>query len=136
MTLAAVNPFQIWYSQEVRTPPALLCLWGAARLRPADGTRLTLVDGIRIAAAAGLYTLYWHFAFWLMPQSWRLLVLLGAADQAVDRPLCRLAHAGCDAHCSCAINCHRARQDRPTGAALACTVAERRRSWPLVPARR
>lgn len=67
--LAAFNPFQLWYSQEVRMYTvgavlALLCLWAAVRFL--DRRRPSLWLAIyAISAAAGLYTLY-YFAFWLI----------------------------------------------------------------------
>ncbi|MCC9075736.1 hypothetical protein FKZ61_006390 [Litorilinea aerophila] len=73
MGLAAIHPFQIWYSQEVRmytlgSSLGLVCLWallqalaiGApAGTRPAQHRWLAVYAG---AAALGLYTLY-YFAF-------------------------------------------------------------------------
>lgn len=74
--LAVVNPFQLWYSQEVRmytvgAALALLCLWTALRFvdRTAGATshhslaRWLVVYAL--GAAAGMYTLY-YFVFWLV----------------------------------------------------------------------
>ncbi len=81
VTLAAVNPFQIWYSQEVRMYTAgaalgLLCLW--ALLAFASGQHATRwLAAYALAAAAGLYTLY-YFAFWLIALNLAALLLLWA----------------------------------------------------------
>ncbi|BAM01082.1 MULTISPECIES: glycosyltransferase family 39 protein [Caldilinea] len=77
--LAAFNPFQLWYSQEVRmytvgAAMALLCLWAA--LRFVEDTHPT--QGLVIytaTAAAGMYTLY-YFAFWLVGVNLTILWLL------------------------------------------------------------
>ncbi|MCB9161091.1 MAG: glycosyltransferase family 39 protein [Caldilineaceae bacterium] len=66
---AAVNPFHVWYSQEVRmytqgAALALLCLWFLLRWRD-DPRRSAPLLGYVLAAAAGLYTLY-YFAFALI----------------------------------------------------------------------
>ncbi|MCL4830728.1 MAG: glycosyltransferase family 39 protein [Caldilinea sp.] len=67
--LAAVSPFQLWYSQEVRMYTvgavlALLCLWAALRfVDRLNPLRWLLV--FALSAAAGMYTLY-YFAFWLV----------------------------------------------------------------------
>jgi 4-amino-4-deoxy-L-arabinose transferase-like glycosyltransferase len=67
--LAAFNPFQLWYSQEVRmytvgASLALLCLWAALRfVERAGAMRWLLVYAL--TAALGMYTLY-YFAFWLV----------------------------------------------------------------------
>ena len=66
---ASINPFHIWYSQEVRmytqgAALALLCLWFLLRWRD-DPRRLAPLLGYVLAAAAGLYTLY-YFAFALV----------------------------------------------------------------------
>ena len=73
--LTAVNPYHIWYSQEVRMYTlgaglGLLCLWGASGRWQVEGGRWQFA--IRnslflytLAAAAGLYTLY-YFAFLLI----------------------------------------------------------------------
>ncbi len=79
VTLAAVSPFQIWYSQEVRMYTAgaalgLLCLW--ALLAFADGPhKIHWLAIYTLAAATGLYLLY-YFAFWLIAlnlAAWLLL---------------------------------------------------------------
>ena len=81
VTLAAVNPFQIWYSQEVRMYTAgaalgLLCLW--ALLAFAGGRhKVRWLTVYALAAAAGLYTLY-YFAFWLIALNLAALLLLWA----------------------------------------------------------
>jgi len=77
--LAAVNPFQLWYSQEVRmytvgAALALLALWAALRVLDRRRTTLWLVV-YAVSAAAGLYTLY-YFAFWLVAVNIVTLVLL------------------------------------------------------------
>ncbi len=77
--LAAINPFQLWYSQEVRmytvgAALALLTLWGA--LRVLDHRRPLLWLAVyAVSAAAGLYTLY-YFAFWLVAVNIAVLVWL------------------------------------------------------------
>ncbi len=82
--LTAVNPYHIWYSQEVRMYTlgaglGLLCLWGALRYRssvasdqsptrPNHNSLFSVRHSLfiyAIAAAAGLYTLY-YFAFLLI----------------------------------------------------------------------
>jgi uncharacterized membrane protein len=82
--LAAVNPYHIWYSQEVRMYTlgaglGLLCLWGAISYlssvnseqsspRPIHNSKFTIHYSLflyAISAAAGLYTLY-YFAFLLI----------------------------------------------------------------------
>lgn len=67
--LAAFNPFQLWYSQEVRMYTvgaglALLCLWAALRFAE-QGHSIRWLMGYTATAAAGMYTLY-YFAFWLV----------------------------------------------------------------------
>ena len=59
--LAAANPFQLWYSQEVRmytvgAALALLCLWTAVRFLDDRQPRRWLAV-YAVSAAAGLYTL-------------------------------------------------------------------------------
>lgn len=75
--LTAINPYHIWYSQEVRMYTlgaglGLLCLWSASpywqQSRP-DRRGLLLYAA---AAAAGLYTLY-YFAFLLVGLNLALL---------------------------------------------------------------
>lgn len=79
ISLAAVNPFQLWYSQEVRmytagAALALLCLW--TLLAFAGGRHKARWLAIyAVAAAAGLYTLY-YFAFWLIALNFAALLLL------------------------------------------------------------
>jgi 4-amino-4-deoxy-L-arabinose transferase-like glycosyltransferase len=80
--LAAIHPYHIWYSQEVRMYTlgaflGLLCLWAMVKWRGADAEgKAESVDAIRnsqfvwllvyvLAAAVGLYTLY-YFAFLLV----------------------------------------------------------------------
>lgn len=77
--LAAFNPFQLWYSQEVRmytvgAALALLTLWAALRLLDRRRTVVWLVVYV-VSAAAALYTLY-YFAFWLVALNVAMLVLL------------------------------------------------------------
>jgi mannosyltransferase len=64
--LAAVHPFQIWYSQEVRMYTVgacwgLLALWALLQLH-AGRRLLPWAVGAMVATAAGLYTLY-YFLF-------------------------------------------------------------------------
>lgn len=66
--LGAVNPFHVWYAQEVRmytlgAALGLLCLWATLRFFE-DGRARSLIL-YAVAAAAGLYTLY-YFAFLLV----------------------------------------------------------------------
>ena len=69
--LAGVNPFHIWYSQEVRmytlgAALGLLALWAVIRWWGTEGTRARLWLALyALAAGAGLYTLY-YFAFLLV----------------------------------------------------------------------
>ena len=89
--LTAVNPYHIWYSQEVRMYTlgaglGLLCLWGVVSYqssvtshqsspRPIHNSKFTIRHSpllYILAAAAGLYTLY-YFAFLLIALN--LLVL-------------------------------------------------------------
>ena len=82
--LTAVNPYHIWYSQEVRMYTlgaglGLLCLWGVVSYRssvtsdqssprPNHNSPFSIRNSLfiyAIAAAAGLYTLY-YFAFLLI----------------------------------------------------------------------
>ncbi|HQY90724.1 glycosyltransferase family 39 protein [Caldilinea sp.] len=77
--LAAANPFQLWYSQEVRmytvgAALALLCLWTAVRFLDDRQPRRWLAV-YAVSAAAGLYTLY-YFAFWLVAVNVAILALL------------------------------------------------------------
>jgi len=88
--LGALNPFQIWYSQEVRMYTlgallALLCFWATVRwLRGGGWGWLALYA---VVAAAGIYTLYYFLfalagigmATLLLARSWRKWLLwLGA----------------------------------------------------------
>ena len=66
---AALDPFQIWYGQEVRmytlgAALGLLCLWATVATFTAPRSRRWLVVYV-LAAAAGLYVLY-YFAFLLL----------------------------------------------------------------------
>lgn len=81
--LTAVNPYHIWYGQEVRMYTlgaglGLLCLWGASGWWQVAGSRWQIASKrsstrtihyslliYTLAAAAGLYTLY-YFAFLLI----------------------------------------------------------------------
>lgn len=77
--LAALNPFQLWYSQEVRmytvgAALALLTLWATLRVLDRQRPRVWLAV-YAVSAAAGLYTLY-YFAFWLVAVNAAMLVLL------------------------------------------------------------
>jgi uncharacterized membrane protein len=86
--LAAIHPFQLWYSQEVRMYTlaalcALLCLWAMLKtLGPGRSRRRWSLVWIG-AATLGLYTLY-YFAFWLVGLN--LLALLGIARQSSNQP--------------------------------------------------
>lgn len=86
--LAAVSPFQLWYSQEVRmytvgAALALLCLWAALRFVERRNPRRWLVL-YALAAAAGMYTLY-YFAFWLIGVNVVVLWLLWRGEGRVAR---------------------------------------------------
>ncbi len=102
--LAAIHPFQLWYSQEVRmytlgSSLGLVCLWallqalaiGApAGTRPAQHRWLAVYAG---AAALGLYTLY-YFAFALvalnlMAMVWLVGVWLVGQGRLLRRDLVR-----------------------------------------------
>lgn len=77
--LAAINPFQLWYSQEVRmytvgASLALLCLWAALRFVDRRHPTLWLL-AYTVGAAAGMYTLY-YFVFWLVGVNVAVLWLL------------------------------------------------------------
>ncbi|HHW89023.1 MAG TPA: hypothetical protein GX400_22765 [Chloroflexi bacterium] len=77
--LAAFNPFQLWYSQEVRmytvgAALALLTLWAALRVLDRQRPVAWLMVYV-VSAAAGLYTLY-YFAFWLVAVNVAMLGLL------------------------------------------------------------
>lgn len=68
--LAAINPYQVWYSQEVRMYTlgallGLLCLWAVVKWRGGHHVRNRWLWLYAIAAALGLYTLY-YFAFLLL----------------------------------------------------------------------
>ncbi|MBX3053707.1 MAG: glycosyltransferase family 39 protein [Caldilineaceae bacterium] len=91
--LAGVSPYHIWYSQEVRMYTlaaflGLLCLWGVVDWWQQSGQQPLARAGQRgllvytLAAAAGLYTLY-YFAFLLIALN---LLVLG---WAVRRPAAR-----------------------------------------------
>lgn len=79
--LAAVHPFHIWYSQEVRMYTvggalALLCLYTALRWAdPAATRRRAALAAYVAAAAAGMYTLY-YFAFFLVALNVIVLCIL------------------------------------------------------------
>ncbi|RME50562.1 MAG: hypothetical protein D6790_21060, partial [Caldilineae bacterium] len=80
--LAVLHPYHVWYSQEVRMYTlgaflGLLCLWAAiGYLQAEEGRpRLRALGLYALAAAAGLYTLY-YFAFLLIPLNLYLLGLL------------------------------------------------------------
>jgi uncharacterized membrane protein len=67
--VAAVNPFQIWYSQEVRmytlgAALGLLCLWALLQVAQ-ERRRVIWLAVYMVAAALGLYSLY-YFAFLLV----------------------------------------------------------------------
>lgn len=86
--LAAVSPFQLWYSQEVRmytvgAALALLCLWAVLRFVDRRNPLRWLVL-YALAAAAGMYTLY-YFAFWLVGVNVVVLWLLWRDKQRTRR---------------------------------------------------
>lgn len=89
--LAAINPFQIWYSQEVRMYTlagalALLCLW--ATLLWFDGARPARWRWLMVyalAAALGLYTIY-YFVFALVSINAIALMLWRARRSARSSP--------------------------------------------------
>lgn len=98
--VAAVNPFQIWYSQEVRMYTlgaflGLLCLWAAWRWLDQIGrnqpktvkAQATLLAIYSLSAAAGMYTLY-YFAFLLITLNGLIFYELFST---VDRSWQRLA---------------------------------------------
>lgn len=70
--LAAVNPFHLWYSQEVRmytlgAALGLLCLWATWQfVQPKNRQRNRWLLVYLLAAATGLYTLY-YFLLLLIP---------------------------------------------------------------------
>ena len=84
--LAAVNPFHLWYSQEVRmytlgAALGLLCLWAVLRWHdhtrrshPQKSGEFGWLAIYAIAAALGLYTLY-YFAFLLIAINLMAMVL-------------------------------------------------------------
>lgn len=88
--LAALNPFQLWYSQEVRmytvgAALGLFCLWALLAFAGASD-RLRWLALYALAAAAGLYTLY-YFAFWLIALNIVALLLLWQAADGRGRRL-------------------------------------------------
>ncbi len=100
MWLVAIAPFHIWYSQEVRmytlgAALGMVCIWSALALlptatsapadrRPPLGPWLAYV----LAAAAGLYTLY-YFAFLLLALNLLVLRRLWAQPRPVPQPATR-----------------------------------------------
>jgi len=79
VTLATANPFQLWYSQEVRmyttgTALGLLCLWALLAFVTGQHKARWLAL-YALAAATGLYMLY-YFAFWLIALNLVALLLL------------------------------------------------------------
>ena len=91
--LGALNPFQLWYSQEVRmytvgAALGLLGLW--ALLKFLDGRRrLVWLTLYVLCAAAGLYTLY-YFAFLLVALN---IIALGLIWLGGSRPPHATQHA-------------------------------------------
>ncbi len=88
--LAALNPFQLWYSQEVRmytvgAALGLFCLWALLAFA-GESHRLRWLALYALAAAAGLYTLY-YFAFWLIALNVVALLLLWPAAARRGRRL-------------------------------------------------
>ncbi len=78
--LAAVNPFHLWYSQEVRmytvgAALGMLCLWALLRLLDQERGWWGWLAAYVLAAAAGLYTLY-YFAFLLIAINLIALLLI------------------------------------------------------------
>ncbi len=76
--IAALHPFQVWYSQEVRmytvaAALGLLCLWSLLKWQE-DGSQRRYLVVYAVAAAASLYTLYYS-AFLLIALN--LIVLTG-----------------------------------------------------------
>lgn len=91
--LGAINPFQIWYSQEVRMYTlgallALLCLWATLRWFRGGGMRFLVM--FALAAAAGLCTLYYFLfvlaglgvASLILARAWRRWLLWLLANGA------------------------------------------------------
>lgn len=86
--LAAINPFQLWYSQEVRmytagAALALVCLWALLAFA-GEAHRVRWLALYALGAAAGLYTLY-YFAFWLLALNLAALLLLWQPPAARGR---------------------------------------------------
>jgi 4-amino-4-deoxy-L-arabinose transferase-like glycosyltransferase len=86
--LAAVNPFQIWYSQEVRmytlgAALGLLCLWALLQVAQ-ERRRIIWLAVYVVAAALGLYSLY-YFAFLLVGLNLIALPLLAAGGKSESR---------------------------------------------------
>jgi mannosyltransferase len=78
--LAAVNPFHVWYSQEVRmytmgAALGLLCLWVALKWRESASDRWIFLALYAGCAVAGLYTLY-YFALLLLAVNLIVVLLL------------------------------------------------------------
>lgn len=105
MWLVAIAPFHIWYSQEVRmytlgAALGMICIWSALALlptstsppaarRPSWGPWLAYV----LAAAAGLYTLY-YFAFLLLALNLLVLLRLWGQARHVAQPATRRTFLG------------------------------------------
>ncbi len=97
--LTALSPYNVWYSQEVRMYTlgaalgalALYALWRAVGGRTAQDAHARWWIMYALAAAAGMYTLY-YFSFLLIPLSlWALVVLLRGRQRVWPW---LLAHAG------------------------------------------
>jgi hypothetical protein len=85
---AALDPFQLWYSQEVRmytlgAALGLLCLWATIQAFSKPQRRPWLIV-YALAAAAGLYTLY-YFAFLLIALNVVALYLWGRGARGEGR---------------------------------------------------
>ena len=97
-TLVALSPYNIWYSQEVRMYTlgatwGLLALYFLMRiLGPAGEDRLSWWTLYAVAAAGGLYTLY-YFVFLLVPLNlwvaWRIFARDAKARKAPTSALTR-----------------------------------------------
>lgn len=88
--LVTFSPYQVWYSQEVRmytlaTALGLIAAYCSLRALTASATRLYW-PGYIIAAAVGLYTLY-YFAFWLIAVN--ILLLIFSLRPAINLPALR-----------------------------------------------
>ncbi|MCC7355751.1 MAG: glycosyltransferase family 39 protein [Anaerolineae bacterium] len=88
--LAAVNPFHIWYSQEVRmytlgAALGLVCLLAVLRLFSGERRTRWWWFAYVIAATIGLYTLYYIGFLLVTFNLWALLLLRSKADRTALR---------------------------------------------------